>query len=236
MASMSRASKQSRSSRAALQPEEMTTCANLLARAIAYDQFEQITAMTNDVVPMYQEDRNRMVQQAAAASLSHLAGTTSVSMDTQESPKRARSPGSTTSDYTIVSHGNAPPLATTTQSTRVSGHGYDNEQFVIPNEPAAPLPPDVKSLQAWTRSMFNLPKFAAKKWSYGKLLEQAWDDADAVRYLSWLQNAYQHEAKNPKPNKASDFVAYLNAVNYPVKERLELVQSRQARQFVEDGN
>ena len=87
---------------------------------------------------------------------------------------------------------------------------YDN--FTIPLMTRVSLPPGIDSLDMWAKSLFVLPKYKDLKLSYKGLLNRAWNDAGMLSYIRWLSSTYDVESSDPKPGKATDFVAFVRAV------------------------
>ena len=77
-----------------------------------------------------------------------------------------------------------------------------------------------------------LPKYGSKRWSYRKLLENAWHDKEILSYLRWIKSTYFQDADKPVAGKASDLAAFLIATNYPIMERLGSVGA--VRTLVDD--
>ena len=107
------------------------------------------------------------------------------------------------------------------------------EVFVLPIEPATPLPRGVPSLYKWSRTLLVLPKYREKRWSYMELLQHAWMDKDVMSYVKWVKNTYFQEAKKPQGGKASDLAAFILAAGYPVEERYQVICSTE-RVFVDE--
>ena len=113
-------------------------------------------------------------------------------------------------------------LGTTTERETAS-HA---DIYTLPTVPQTDLPTGVPNLATWARTLLVLPKYADKRWSYRRLLENAWNDKDILSYLRWIRSTYYQDASKPTLGKASDLAAFLLAVDYPIMERLGKVQVR----------
>ena len=95
------------------------------------------------------------------------------------------------------------------------------------------LPPGVPDLNTWSKTLFVLPKFRDLQLSYKGILAKAWDDSNMLSYISWIRNTYANDAKDPKAGKATDFVAFLIAIDFPAAARKSVLEGRN-RTFVEE--
>ena len=193
---------------------------------LASDEIEKVVARAvanNQVEAIEREIENQMSRDFVMVGSGHrgYAGgpppPTAAGLP-KSTPTGAPAP-STTSVHAAVPHGPAGPPPPTPV--------WEGREFRIPSVVQTPMPTGIRTIQEWALTLLILPKFKDRKWSYGQLIQIAWDDADVLSYVRWIKNSYADSI--PKPGKASDLAGFLKAVHYPAEERHEYLTNR--RQF-----
>ena len=224
MASSARASKQSRSRDGPLSMEEKSACAHMIARAVDNRQLVEVIDMAVMAAPpSICKEINSLA--SMCSGWNQMMQAADVPIMTFESPKRTRSPEGGLSEYLVVKEGPTSSTATTATRTLPGFNDLSGPEFRIPTVPQGPMPKDISSMEAWKDTAFNLPKLANRGLSYGQVLTMAWNDVELLKYLAWLFKTYSSDLSDPKPNKASDFVAFMVACAFPAEKRLEFKQS-----------
>eukprot|EP00435_Cladocopium_sp_Y103_P019970 s3134_g4.t2 len=73
---------------------------------------------------------------------------------------------------------------------------------------AVSLPPGVESIERWGKTICTLPKMAARRCTYSKLVEEAHSNVETREYLAWVKN------NSHKSAKAADLKSYMGACGY----------------------
>ena len=109
-----------------------------------------------------------------------------------------------------------PPSPGSVSTTAQMVQSAREETYVIPTTTGYPLPRGVPDLHTWAR---ELPKLKERRWSYGRLAREAYNDIELLSYVKWLMVNYKEAAQKPEPKKASDYAAFLLAIDYPAVAR-----------------
>ena len=89
----------------------------------------------------------------------------------------------------------------------------------IPVVTTVVLPTGITSIEEWGRTLFQLPKYKSKQWSYARFVRESWDNMEMLSYVKWLINQCRSSADRPEPGKASDVVGYLLAIGCEPEQR-----------------
>ena len=92
---------------------------------------------------------------------------------------------------------------------------------------SAGLPTGVESLRDWSNTLFCLPKYADDKLSYEEILKRAWNEKEVMSYVAWVVAKYGSE--RPTAGRASDFAAFVKAIQINVHKRLEILKDTRVR-------
>eukprot|EP00435_Cladocopium_sp_Y103_P063752 s345_g25.t1 len=95
------------------------------------------------------------------------------------------------------------------------------------HHPEVPLPPKVKDVNQWSRTIVSMKKYADFNVMYGELTKLAKTDTEASKYLGWIQKTYTPEArkmKTVKRTQAVDMAMLLKKIGWSMYEPEEFVR------------
>ena len=205
------------------------TCSQLVTRAMLNDQLSEVMNPVIAAAPSNDTEKLMTITNAWVLGMTgHLLTSSSRSgslpqSSTSTSPKRGYYDDVSISEFEVIPK----------QDEKV----IDIESYAIfqyPARPCGPIPKEVKSLKVWSKTLFVLPKLAARKMSFHQVLIESLSDPEIMKYLAWLDKTFHVESEKPTAGKATDFVAFMGACGFKPQMRYEMMCTATARKFVVD--
>ena len=136
----------------------------------------------------------------------------------QDGPSRAKPPPMLPNPELLKAI-KTPTMTQPSTTSSTSSNRMNVTQFIMPRMHVGRLPSGVSSIEQWSKTLCELPKLRDRRWSYGRICQEAWNDKELSTYLKWVVNKFGNE--EPKAGKASDLAGFFKAVAYPMEERLQ---------------
>ena len=180
----SRNAKQPRSQQERLSPPELDYLKGLIERAQANDQLEDVLVRAQ--VMSVSDVRNKGREGSPGVSEFSWVGSRG-SLSKSASPMRPAARNKVSSGYAQPSS-NASGSSTADQllTTATLVQSAMEETYVLPTTTNSVLPRGVPDIHTWARTLFELPKLKDRRWSYGRLCREAYNDIDLISYVKWL--------------------------------------------------